>query len=493
MDGVEYAIRFSLVFTVGLSTQHSLLTFTSILLRKFKTAMETYEKAVSDPVASSVGRVWLEYARFAEERDKLRTAQRVYLRALVGPPSAVTDEQDSTLLWNEFLEMMRTSNQNPSLTMKELREAVEQEHLASQAQAPEVVGSTSSSAEDDGRPLEKRQRTESPPPSSLQQQLQTMKTQTVTKEAVDVETKGLLGLTTELPPEMSAAWIARDGDAPPEPPVPPLFSPSPPKLTDPTGRDLLGTELALAVIERLLESSGSILLEVCRGLWTLTALKEKEATTALDKLDKEMTVEMEQMEANLEARLSVAGAAASAIEQMNEGERAAFQQSCTHRRQQLLNYLAWEFRKVLCIQQNVLTQLKVPAFDGPTSDSQTLDLQSRICSLLHSAFYIRTKVGVMGHMTMLKSQAERLKRESRTPPRSPVPQHGMPPPIYPMYGDQSNRMMYLPPPPPQQQYGNGIPPSGYPPMMAMPPPMQMMHPMGTTHQYGGQPPQPYYQ
>ena len=461
--------------------------------------METYEKAVSDPVASSVGRVWLEYARFAEERGKLRTAQRVYLRSLVGPPPAVKDEQDSTLLWNEFLEMMRTSNQNPSLTMTELKEAVEKEHLASQSHAPEIVGSNSSSMEDDGQPLEKRQRTESPPapPSSSLPQLQTMKTQTVTKEAVDVETKGLLGLTTELPPEMSAAWIARDGDAPPEPPMPPLFQPSPPKLTDPTGRDLLGGELALAVIERLLESSGSILLEVCRGLWTLTALKEKEATTALDKLDKEMTVEFGQMEANLDARLSVAGAAASAIEQMNDGERAAFQQSCTHRRQQLLNYLAWEFRKVLCIQQNVLTQLKVPAFDGPTSDSQTLDLQSRICSLLHSAFYIRTKVGAKGHMAMLKSQAERLNREAKTPPRSPVPQHAMPPPIFPMYGDQNNRMMYLPPPPPppppQQQYGNGVPPSGYPPMMAMPPPMQMMHPMGTTHQYGVQPPQPYYQ
>ena len=49
------------------------------------------------PVAGSVGRVWLDYARFAQEREKLRTAQKIYLRALAGDksvPAAVTDEQD---------------------------------------------------------------------------------------------------------------------------------------------------------------------------------------------------------------------------------------------------------------------------------------------------------------------------------------------------------------------------------------------------------------
>ena len=30
-----------------------------------------------------MGRVWLEYARYLEERGKLRTAQQVYLRALM--------------------------------------------------------------------------------------------------------------------------------------------------------------------------------------------------------------------------------------------------------------------------------------------------------------------------------------------------------------------------------------------------------------------------
>lgn len=445
--------------------------------------METYDKAVSDPVASSVGRIWLEYARFAEERQKLRTAQKVYLRALVGPPPAVTDEQDSTLLWNEFLTMMRTSNQNPSLTMAELRNAVEHEHIASQVNQiqPELVGSGIQSGDE---PPGKRPRTHSPQ--------QHTKTHTITKEAIDIETTGLLGLTTDLSPEMSAAWIARDGDAAPVPPEPPLFSPSPPKLTDPTGRDLLGAELALVVIERLLEPSGSILLETCRGLWMLTAVKEKEAIIALDKLDKEMTQDMEQLETNLEARLSVAGAAASAIEQMNDGERASFQHSCSLRRQQLLTYQAWEFRKVLCIQQHVLTQLRVPTFDGPNSDAQTLVRQSRICSLLHSAFYIRAKVGVTGHMTMLKSQAERLKRDTttRSPPRSPIPNHSMPPPHFPMYAVDPNMMMYPPP-----QFGSvGIPPTGYPPHMGMPllqqPPM-MMHPVSNIA-YGLQQP-PYYQ
>jgi len=450
--------------------------------KMFRTCMETYEKAVSDPVASSVGRVWLEYARFAEERDKPRTAQNVYLRALVGPPPAVTDEQDATLLWEEFLALMRTSNQNPSLTMNELRNAVEQEHLAILHAAPEPVTSHG----DEGRP-EKKLRLESP------QQHLLSNTYAVTKEAVEAETAGLLGLTTELPPEMLAAWIARDGDAPAVPPEPPLFSPSPPKLSDPTGRDLLGSELALAVIERLLESSGSVMLETCRGLWMLTALKEKEATTAIDKLDKELNMDMGQLEANLEARLSVAGAAATAIEQMNEGERTAFQQACVLRRQQLLSYLAWEFRKLLCIQQNILTQLKVPAFDGPNPDAQTLDLQSRVCSFLHSAFYIRAKVGVSGHMTMLKSQAERLKRDmlNRSPPRSPIPHHTTmmpPPPNYPIYGEHSNMMMY-------PHLGSGIPPTGYPPNLGMPPiiqTQQMMHHGSTNNPYLQHQQPPYY-
>jgi hypothetical protein len=258
-------------------------------IQQFKSAMETYEKAVNDPFAGSLGNLWLEYARFAEERGKLRTAQSVYLRALVGTagsdPPAVTQEQDCNLMWTEFLDMMRRTNNDPTLSMDDLKQAVEKEHIFKEAQ-PEPVASTKGLHDDDEQdlpPPEKRMRVESPMVNI------DTKTHVVTPDAVEVEKDGLVGMTSQLPSEVSAAWFARDGDSQPVAP-PPLFSPSPPKLSDPTGRVLLGDELALEVIERLLEDSGTILLESCRGLWMLSALKENEVAQSIEQLDKSMVI-----------------------------------------------------------------------------------------------------------------------------------------------------------------------------------------------------------
>lgn len=332
-----------------------------------------------------MGRVWLDYARFAQDRDKLRTAQKIYLRALVGDattPASVVDEQDRNLLWNEFLEMMKQTQ--PELTMAALKRAVEEEHIQSisatqdvlmDRTSPDLVTSTTretSSPQTMERP-EKRQRIvgNSPlPPTET-------KTHVVTAESVSTEAVDLLGLIQGgMPPEISATWFVRDGDSPPSPPEPALFSSSPPKLTDPTGKEILGTKLALAVITRLLkkddkDSSGSILLEVCRGLWMLSALTEKKAADKIDAVDKSIvstllllclcerlgyntpltcilmqTTQMEELDASLETRLSVAGAASSAVQQLNDNERNAFQQSCYQRRQEALNSIAWDFRNV---------------------------------------------------------------------------------------------------------------------------------------------------
>jgi hypothetical protein len=225
---------------------------------------------VSCPIAGSVGRVWLDYARFAQDRDKLRTAQKIYLRSL----QAVMDEQDRDVLWSEFLEMMRQTN--PDLTMTELKKAVEEEAFVD---TPDPV--TSAADEDFERP-EKRPRLDEPPTMET-------KTHVVMAEEVVAEATDLLMLTQSgLPPEISAAWFVRDGDSPPSPPRS-LFSASPPKLADPTGKEILGEKLALAVITRLLkDGQGTILLEVCRGLWMLTALKEKEAAKIIDTLDQSL-------------------------------------------------------------------------------------------------------------------------------------------------------------------------------------------------------------
>lgn len=237
--------------------------------KAWKSAMDTYEQAINDHTTGTVGRVFLEYARFAEERDKLVTAQKVYLKALVGDGQpAVVDEQDNTLLWSEFLTMMR--KKNSSLTLASLREAVQAEHTHKRAAQPEGVSSVS-------EPEVKRTRIDGE-----------SKTYVVTPDEVEMEQATFMALIEQMPPEISAAWMARDGDAPPQAPEHPLFSPTRPKMSDASGRDLIGDEMALRVTERLLSDSGSVLLEACRALWLTTALKEKEAFQALESLDKIM-------------------------------------------------------------------------------------------------------------------------------------------------------------------------------------------------------------
>ena len=237
--------------------------------KAWKSTMDTYEQAINDPISgTAAGRVFLEYARFAEEREKLVTAQRVYLRALVGDGQpAVTDEQDTTLLWSEFLEMMRKTK--PSLTLASLKEVVQKEHLQKRA-TPEAASSIS-------EPSLKRVRQEAE-----------SKTHVVTADDVDAVKNALHVLMSQMPPEISAAWMARDGDAPPQAPDHPLFSPTRPKMPDASGRDLIGDAMALRVTERLLSESGTVLLEACRALWMTTALTEKQCSQALNSLDKSM-------------------------------------------------------------------------------------------------------------------------------------------------------------------------------------------------------------
>lgn len=208
---------------------------------------------------------------------------------------------------------------------------------------------------------------------------------------------------------------------------------------------------------------------------------------------------MEELDKRLETRLSVAGAASSAVQQMNENERNAFQQSCFQQREDVLNSIAWDFRKVrnacrgrqhsqstwfphkntrfsqlqvLCAQQQILTTLRIPGFDGPTIDTSELELQKRLCSYLHSAFYLRSRIGEAAHEAMLKSQAERLKKDVESasvtlqpPPSYPVQMPPQPPTMYPqqppmqpvVYMQQqypSHAMPMMPPgPPPNVPYG----------------------------------------
>lgn len=214
--------------------------------KQFKSATETLEEAVQCPVASAVGRVHAESARFAVERGKRKTAQDIYINALMN--DKVTDEQDRELLWNDFLELMRATN--PELTLAALQEAVAREHAAATAASRSLNVDTTTATDLDPNhsgPAAKR-------PRYGDSAGEDSKTHVVTSDNVEQEAKQLVeeahllvlkkddksnskssGFAShqQLPPEIMAAWMSRDGNHLPQPPEYALFAPSPPKLSDP--------------------------------------------------------------------------------------------------------------------------------------------------------------------------------------------------------------------------------------------------------------------
>lgn len=265
-----------------------------------------------------MGKIWKEYADFQQERNRYKSAQSIYLRALVGDKNnvgrgQVADVTEQNQLWNDFLNMMRSKNNDPSLTLEKLREAVDTEHTAkareeriqAELTAINAANAIAASAASSTVKVEQTQ-TESQPKRAKLEDVNTMvqNNQTHSKisaEAVQAVASTIIDTTDNISesPALKAEWLARDGTALPTRPEPPLFSPSPPKLADPSGKDSLGTELALKLIRLLLNKSadgerkvsdisGSAILDIVNGCWMMTALKEKEATKSREALDKKL-------------------------------------------------------------------------------------------------------------------------------------------------------------------------------------------------------------
>lgn len=219
----------------------------------------------------------------------------------------VTDVTDQNNLWNDFLNMMRKKSNDPSLTLESLREAVDTEHTAKareeKMQADLVASATAAvtTVKVEPQPSEripKRPRLEESNPPMTQNYPTYNK---ISEEAVQAVSSAIIQTTDNISESaaLKAEWLARDGNAHPTRPEPPLFSPSPPKLGDPSGKDALGTELALKLIRLLLNKSadsqstvsdvsGSAILDIVNGCWMMTALKEKEAIKSREALDKKL-------------------------------------------------------------------------------------------------------------------------------------------------------------------------------------------------------------
>jgi hypothetical protein len=219
---------------------------------------------------------------------------------------------------------------------------------------------------------------------------------------------------------------------------------------------MLGVDLAAQVVQRLLSPSGGMLLEVCRALWMLQGLLEQSKYETFRSTDTRFLAEHERLESELDARLSVAGTGMSeAVALMNDRERHMFHHQANQQRQQVVNQTAWDFRQLLCLQQIVLSKLDVPGFeDGPTVDEETLQLQSYICQYLHSAFYIRNRMGSSPHESMLRAQLKKLLREQELQQNQQHQHGGLGSHSPKMNGTSSPAIRNSPVPPMTQQYGS---------------------------------------
>ena len=429
-----------------------------------------YEQAINCPVGGEVGKIWLEYTHFLEERGRPRSAQKLYLRALVGEMDgegpSVKDVADQNLLWNEFLRMMQALRKNPDMTLEDLKSAVEQEQeRGAPTMQPEGANKAADSSANDSaeqRPA-KRSRWDKKTPEQ---------TETLSAGSIDTAASVLFATSKNMPPEIETLWHARDGGSMPCKPEPALFSASPPKLGDPSGKDLVGIETALKLLQMLTsmthdgKSLGSSLLELCHACWMITALKEEEAVNAKEALEKKIANDTEALESNLAARASVAGGAMAAVQYANEQERNQFNMQCAVQREQLLAYSAWEFRKLLYTQQIILTSAKLPYFVGPSVDSASITAQAKVCSILHSAFYLRARVGEDNHVKMLTKQLENLEKIASTVVKQePVQQQ--------QYPAQLQMQMQLQQQQQQLQYQQPPPNFPLPPQI---PPQMFQHP-----------------
>ena len=268
---------------------------------QFKSATEVYEQAIHCPVAGGIGKVWLEYAKFLEERSRPKTAQSIYIRALVGDKDgngpAVTKEDEQSLLWNEFLRMIQATRKNPNLTLDELKNTVYAEfgkkHVDSAANAsttaPEPVVSATQDAASVDQTEDKR-----PAKRSRWNKKEPEETVLITPNNIETAASVLFTAAKTMPSDIETLWYARDGGSQPAPPEPPLFSASPPKLGDPSGKDLVGNEAALRLLKMMVaktsdgKSLGSSLLNLCEACWMMMALKDEEAARSQKNLEEKL-------------------------------------------------------------------------------------------------------------------------------------------------------------------------------------------------------------
>ena len=190
---------------------------------------------------------------------------------------------------------------------------------------------------------------------------------------------------------------------------------------------------------------------------------------------------MEALEATLESRASVAGTAAlAAVQMVNEAEKTNFLAGCNQIRQQLVDGHAWQFRELLAVQQQLLTRANLPGFDGPTVDASSIAMQANVCAFMHSAFFLRARIGENQHLAMLKSQEKRLVEAIKS-----APSQALQPPYQQSFPSGYNMLMPGQHMQPLAQYSYQVPQQAYlggqpQQIYHMPPAQGVQPPLGTS-------------
>jgi hypothetical protein len=170
----------------------------------------------------------------------------------------------------------------------------------------------------------------------------------------------------------------------------------------------------------------------------------------------------------------------------NTGHGSCRRYSCCHSQMSVpylsrfLRPLAGTFQ-TLYTQQQILTKANVPYFQGPAIDDATLDVQSKICSVLHSAFVLHHKVGELGHRALLVKLQQRLQKEiddnmANAATTAEVAMTSLPPPPPNMgqYAQTGSMAVppsgFIPPPPPPPHHMSFPPPPAFAPPPPPPPP-----------------------
>lgn len=127
--------------------------------RQYKRVVEVFTKATGDVVGQKLAPLWVAFAAFYQERGKIKRAQKVFVDA-----TKKVRRADVDTIWGAFLTAMHQAGQS-TLTMKQLRNAVETTTAGSGTESDGSSRSPDVDNEDEDHPVKKEDADAEPEPA----------------------------------------------------------------------------------------------------------------------------------------------------------------------------------------------------------------------------------------------------------------------------------------------------------------------------------------